>query len=67
MRDISDGTYQDQFVSEDSARLTGADNQLIDLSDTDDTGYFFDGLFKNHYGSLRSQAALDIIMQRVSD
>jgi hypothetical protein len=67
MRDISDGTYQDVFVSEASARLLGADNRLIALEDVDESGYFFDGLFDNHYGSARSQAALDIVMSKVND
>lgn len=67
MRDIEDGTYQDLFVSEASARLVGADNQLIRLEDVDPTGYFFDGLFKNHYGSARSPAALDLIAARLGD
>lgn len=65
MRDISDGTYQDLFVSEASARLLGADNRLISLEDFDETGYFFDGLFKNHYGSARSAAAIEIVMEKI--
>ncbi len=63
MRDISDGSYQDEFVSESSSRLEGADNRLLELTDTDDSGYFFEGLLKNHYGSCRSQAALDILLE----
>jgi len=61
MRDISNGSYQDEFVSEASSALEGADNRLIELSDTDDSGYFFGGLLKNHYGSARSAAALAIV------
>jgi pimeloyl-ACP methyl ester carboxylesterase len=60
MEDISDGTYQDEFVSEDSSALAGADNRLIGLEDVDQSGYFFNGLLKNHYGSCRSAAALAI-------
>jgi len=67
MRDIADGSYQDEFVSERSSALAGADNRLIELDDTDDTGYFFNGLLKNHYGAARSQAALDIIAEVVGD
>lgn len=66
MRDISDGTYQDLFVSEASARLAGADNRLLSLEDTDDTGYFW-ALFVNHYGSSRSAAALGIVMDKIAD
>ena len=67
MRDIADGSYQDEFVSESSSALTGADNRLIELEDTDETGYFFNGLLKNHYGAARSQAALDIVVEVVGD
>jgi len=67
MRDIADGSYQDEFVSESSSALAGADNRLIELDDTDETGYFFNGLLKNHYGAARSQAALDIVVEVVGD
>jgi hypothetical protein len=63
MRDIADGSYQDEFVSESSSRLEGAENHLLELTDTDESGYFFDGLLRNHYGSCRSQAALDIVIE----
>ena len=61
MRDIMDGSYQDEFVSEASTALEGADNRLLELTDVDESGYFFGGLLKNHYGSARSAAALAII------
>ncbi len=61
MRDIADGSYQDEFVSQASTALAGADNQLIDLADVDETGYFFGGLLKNHYGSCRSAKAISIV------
>jgi dienelactone hydrolase len=61
MRDIMNGSYQDEFVSEASTALAGADNRKIELTDVDETGYFFNGLLKNHYGSCRSAAALDIV------
>jgi hypothetical protein len=57
MRDIANGSYQDEFVSEASSALDGADNRLIELTDVDDSGYFFGGLLKNHYGSARSAAS----------
>jgi pimeloyl-ACP methyl ester carboxylesterase len=63
MRDISDGSYQDEFVSQASSALDGADNHLIELDDVDESGYFFNGLLKNHYGSARSAAALAILME----
>jgi hypothetical protein len=61
MRDIANGSYQDEFVSEASAALAGADNRTIELTDVDDSGYFFEGLLKNHYGAARSAAALAIV------
>lgn len=67
MRDIDDGSYQDEFVSEASSRLDGADNRLIELTDTDESGYFFNGLLKNHYGAARSPAALSIVVEVLSD
>ncbi|MBP6629800.1 MAG: hypothetical protein KA297_10240 [Kofleriaceae bacterium] len=66
MQDITDGSYQDEFVSEASAALTGADNRTVGLDDTDDSGYFFGGLLKNHYGAARSAAALDLILEVLS-
>jgi pimeloyl-ACP methyl ester carboxylesterase len=65
MKDISDGSYQDEFVSEASTHLGGADNQTVSLQDFDTSNYFYNGLFKNHYGSLRSEAGLTIIMNKV--
>ncbi|GAC1547367.1 MAG: hypothetical protein NVS3B10_11230 [Polyangiales bacterium] len=62
MQDISQGTFQDEFVSEASAALKGADNKTVSLADTDPTGYFLKGLFKSHYGPLRSEAGLKIIL-----
>jgi hypothetical protein len=67
MRDIMNGSYQDEFVSEASSALEGADNRKIELTDTDETGYFFNGLLKNHYGAARSQAAVDIVVEVVGD
>ncbi len=66
MRDVKEGTYQDEFVSEGASALKGADNKTVELTDNDDTGYFFNGIFKNHYGALRSSAALDLITQAVA-
>ncbi|MBI2388070.1 MAG: hypothetical protein HYV09_00510 [Deltaproteobacteria bacterium] len=62
MRDPKDGTYQDEFVSEAAAKLNGADNQVVELTDTDATNYFYNGLFKSHYGAVRSAKGLDIIL-----
>jgi len=63
MRDIANGSYQDEFVSQASAALAGADNRTVGLEDVDQSGYFFGGLLKNHYGACRSEAALAIAME----
>jgi hypothetical protein len=66
MRDPKDGTYQDEFVSESAAKLNGADNKVVELTDTDATLYFYNGLFKSHYGAVRSEAGLKIIVDALS-
>ncbi len=67
MKDIMDGSFQDEFVSEKSTFLGGADNRKIELTDFDESGYFFNGLLKNHYGAARSAAALGIVLERLMD
>lgn len=66
MRDISQGTYQDEFVSEGSSALLGADNKKLELSDQDTTGFFYNGIFKNHFGSIRSEAGLTVIVSALT-
>ena len=63
MQDVSQGTYQDEFVSEGSSKLNGATNLTVGLTDNDLSNYFYNGLFKNHMGSIRSDAALKIIVK----
>jgi hypothetical protein len=67
MQDLPDGTQQDEFVSEESARLQGAENLTIGLNEFDESDYFFCGFLKNHFGPARSLAALDLIVSRLSD
>jgi hypothetical protein len=67
MRDVSQGTYQDEFVSQGSAALAGADNETLELTDQDQTGYFYNGIFKNHFGSIRSEAGLGKIIAALSN
>ncbi len=67
MKDVSQGTFQDEFVSEGSSALSGAKNLTVSLQDNDTSGYFYNGIFKNHYGALRSEAALKILMDALSD
>lgn len=63
MKDVKEGTYQDEFVSEGSSKLNGATNLTVDLTSNDLSNYFYNGLFKNHMGSIRSDAALKIIVK----
>jgi hypothetical protein len=61
MKDIMNGSQQDEFVSEHSSRLypTACAQNLVDgLNDFDTSGYFYNGFFRNHYGSVRSDAGL---------
>ena len=67
MRDIKEGTFQDEFVSEAASALKGATNKTVELTDVDETGYFFNGLFKNHQGSIRSETALGILTQALAE
>ena len=61
MQDPPMGALQDEFVSQKSSALLGADNKTVSLADQDQTGYFYN-LFKNHYGAIRSEAGLGIIV-----
>lgn len=67
MKDPTDGTIQDEFVSVTSSTLKGADNQTVEISDEDTSGYFLGGALNDHYGAVRSPKALDIIMSRLND
>jgi len=61
MHDLENGSQQDEFVSEHSSRLYPTDcaNNVVDsVNDFDTSGYFYNGLFRNHYGSIRSEAGL---------
>lgn len=61
MKDLPNGTQQDEFVSEHASRLyptACADNVLDGLDDFDTSGYFYNGYFRNHYGSVRSNAGI---------
>jgi hypothetical protein len=61
MQDLPNGTQQDEFVSEHASRLypTACANNLLDgLNDFDTSGYFYNGYFRNHYGSVRSNAGI---------
>ncbi|UJR85364.1 esterase/lipase family protein [Sandaracinus amylolyticus] len=73
MEDIPSGELQDEFVSEASSQLDlepCVENVLITLSDYDTSGYFFTGapgFFANHFGSARSDAGIDLILEKLAD
>lgn len=73
MEDLPDGALQDEFVSEDAARINlegCVDNELIGLSDYDASGYFitgFYGFIANHFGSIRSDAGMQVILDKLAD
>lgn len=61
MKDLDNGTQQDEFVSEHASRLYPldcVDNEVDALTDFDTSGYFYNGYFRNHYGSVRSATGL---------
>lgn len=60
-KDPPNGPLQDNFVSETSAKLKGADNKTVSTEDT--TTYFLNGLFKIHNGSIRSAEGVTIALQ----
>ncbi|CAN5904427.1 hypothetical protein BH11MYX3_BH11MYX3_26600 [soil metagenome] len=70
MKDLMNGTQQDEFVSEHASRLypTVCANNLLDgLNDFDTSGYFYNGFFRNHYGAVRSDAGLAKITAALED
>jgi hypothetical protein len=70
MKDLENGTQQDEFVSEHASRLyptACASNLINGLNDFDTSGYFFNGFFRNHYGSVRSEAGLAKISAALED
>jgi len=70
MRDHEDGTQQDLFVSEHASRLypTSCANNVLDaLTDFDTSGYLLNGIFRNHYGSVRSEAGHQHVLDALAD
>ncbi|ACY15291.1 hypothetical protein [Haliangium ochraceum] len=70
MEDPEDGQLQDEFVSEHAAHLypeACVNNTLVGLDDFDTSGYFLNGLFRNHYGAIRSSAAVAQITAELGD
>lgn len=73
MEDVTDGPLQDEFVSEAAARLNlepCVENLTVGLTDFDRSGYFFTGFygfFANHFGSIRSDNGMQLIIDRLAD
>ncbi len=70
MKDLDNGTQQDEFVSEHASRLypkACANNIINGLNDFDTSGYFYNGYFRNHYGAVRSAAGLVKVVAALED
>lgn len=57
-RDAPNGVLEDEFVSERSAALEGADNRTVSTVDT--SGFLLNGIFAHHYGAIRSAEGVQI-------
>jgi pimeloyl-ACP methyl ester carboxylesterase len=66
MTDKEKGTnYQDLYVSEAASRMDMdgcVTNKLTTLNDYDTSGYFNKGFIANHFGSMRSEAGLGLVL-----
>ena len=67
MEDLENGSQKDICVSEESAYLHSADNLTIDVTSEDLSNYFYCGLLRNHFGSARSEEAIDLILTALND
>ena len=73
MEDLTDGSLQDEFVSETSSALDLAPcvaNELIGLGDYDSSAYFFTGapgFFANHFGTIRANAGIAKVIAKLAD
>jgi len=66
MSDLEQGSrYQDLYVSQAASRIDMPGcvvNRLTTLNDYDTSGYFNKGFIANHFGSMRSEAGLKLVM-----
>ncbi len=70
MADLDNGSQQDEFVSEHASRLyptACAANVVTGVNDFDTSGYFYNGFFRNHYGSVRSVAGVGRVLAALED
>lgn len=62
--------YQDLYVSENASRIDMEGcvvNQLTTLNDYDTSGYFNKGFIANHFGSMRSNAGIDLVLRYLGE
>jgi pimeloyl-ACP methyl ester carboxylesterase len=71
MTDKEKGTnYQDLYVSEAASRLDMdgcVTNTLTTLNDYDTSGYFIRGFIANHFGSMRSEAGMSLVLKYLAE
>ncbi len=71
MTDKTKGTnYQDFYVSEAASRIEMdgcVTNTLTTLNDYDTSGYFVNGFIANHFGSMRSNAGVDLTLRYLAE
>lgn len=71
MTDKTKGSnYQDFYVSEAASRIEMdgcVKNTLTTLNDYDTSGYFNFGFIANHFGSMRSNAGLDLTLRYLAE
>ena len=70
MEDLDNGTQLDEFVSEHASRLYPTDcaaNLLNGVNDFDTSAYFYNGLFRYHYGAVRSDAGIAKVLAALED
>jgi pimeloyl-ACP methyl ester carboxylesterase len=60
--DPGTGILRDELVDEASAALDGASNLTVPPSNVDTSNYLCSGVLKNDFGSIRSDAGLQLIM-----
>jgi pimeloyl-ACP methyl ester carboxylesterase len=64
--DLVDGVLREEFVSQQSSALSGANNVALPPATEDTSRYFCDGIFKTHYASIRTDGAITRILNAVT-
>lgn len=66
MQNLPDGTTKDLCVSEETARLAGAENLKLGPTSADESNYFVCGALRHHFGSQRSLEAMNLILSQLA-